>query len=42
MEKQLVKAGGWTIDELFMFMQATITGELVNRDPPQSEQWLAA
>ncbi len=35
MEKQLVKAGGWTIDELFMFMPATVTGELVNPDPPQ-------
>lgn len=37
LEKQLVKAGGWTIDELFMFMPATITGELVNPDPPESE-----
>jgi NAD(P)-dependent dehydrogenase (short-subunit alcohol dehydrogenase family) len=35
LEKQLVKAGGWTIDELFMFMPATMTGELVNPDPPQ-------
>jgi len=35
LEKQLVKAGGWTIDELFMFMPATMTGELANPDPPQ-------
>jgi NAD(P)-dependent dehydrogenase (short-subunit alcohol dehydrogenase family) len=35
LEKQLVKAGGWTIDELFMFMPATMTGELVNPDPPR-------
>ena len=35
LEKQLVKAGGWTIDELFMFMPATMTGELMNPDPPQ-------
>jgi NAD(P)-dependent dehydrogenase (short-subunit alcohol dehydrogenase family) len=35
LEKQLVKAGGWTIDELFMFMPATMTGGLVNPDPPQ-------
>lgn len=35
MEKQLVKAGGWTIDELFNFMPITMTWELVNPDPPQ-------
>jgi len=35
LEKQLVKPGGWTIDELFMFMQATMTRDLVNPDPPQ-------
>ncbi|MGA8848652.1 MAG: SDR family oxidoreductase [Dehalococcoidia bacterium] len=35
LEKQLVKVGGWTIDELFMFMPVTLTGELVNLDPPQ-------
>jgi NAD(P)-dependent dehydrogenase (short-subunit alcohol dehydrogenase family) len=35
LEKQLVKVGGWTIDELFMFMPVTLTGELVNPDPPQ-------
>jgi NAD(P)-dependent dehydrogenase (short-subunit alcohol dehydrogenase family) len=35
LEKQLVKAGGWTIDELFMFMPVTMTKELVNPDPPQ-------
>lgn len=36
MEKQLVKAAAWTIDELFMFMPATLTGELTNPDlsPP--------
>jgi NAD(P)-dependent dehydrogenase (short-subunit alcohol dehydrogenase family) len=33
--KELVKAGRWTIDELFMFMPATMTKELVNLDPPQ-------
>ena len=35
LEKQLVKDGGWTIDELFMFMPVTMTKELVNTDPPQ-------
>ena len=35
LEKQLVKDGGWTIDELFMFMPATMTKDLVNPDPPQ-------
>ena len=35
LEKQLVKVGGWTIDELFMFMPVTLTGELTNPDPPQ-------
>jgi len=35
MEKQLVKAGGWTIDELFNFMPITMTWELTNPDPPQ-------
>jgi NAD(P)-dependent dehydrogenase (short-subunit alcohol dehydrogenase family) len=35
LEKQLVKDGGWTIDELFMFMPGTMTKELVNPDPPQ-------
>jgi NAD(P)-dependent dehydrogenase (short-subunit alcohol dehydrogenase family) len=35
LEKQLVKDGGWTIDELFMFMSGTMTKELVNPDPPQ-------
>jgi len=33
--KELVKAGRWTIDELFMFMPATMTKELVDLDPPQ-------
>ena len=35
LEKQLVKAGGWMVDELFMFMPGTMTKELVNPDPPQ-------
>jgi len=35
LEKQMVKDGGWTIDELFMFMPVTMTKELVNTDPPQ-------
>jgi NAD(P)-dependent dehydrogenase (short-subunit alcohol dehydrogenase family) len=34
LEKQLVKPGGWTIDELFMFMPGTMTKDLVNLDPP--------
>lgn len=37
LEKQIVKAGGWTIDELFMFLPLTVTGELINPDPPQSK-----
>lgn len=36
LEKQMVKASGWTIDELFMFLPLTLTGELANPDPPQS------
>ncbi len=35
LEKQLVKPGGWTIDELFAFMPGTMTQDLVNPDPPQ-------
>ena len=35
LEKQLVKASAWTIDELFKFMPGTMTKELVNLDPPQ-------
>lgn len=35
LEKQLVKPGGWTIDELFMFMPGTMTKDLLNPDPPQ-------
>jgi NAD(P)-dependent dehydrogenase (short-subunit alcohol dehydrogenase family) len=35
LEKQLAKVSGWTIDELFMFMPVTMTGELANPDPPQ-------
>ncbi len=37
LEKQLVKAGRWTIDELFRFMPGTMTKELVNPDPPQAK-----
>jgi NAD(P)-dependent dehydrogenase (short-subunit alcohol dehydrogenase family) len=37
LEKQLVKVGGWTIDELFMFMPGTMTQDLINPDPPQSK-----
>ena len=36
-EKQLVKPGGWSIDELFMFMPGTMTRDLVNPDPPQAK-----
>jgi len=35
LEKQLIKPGGWTIDELFMFMPGTMTKGLVNLDPAQ-------
>jgi NAD(P)-dependent dehydrogenase (short-subunit alcohol dehydrogenase family) len=35
LEKQLIKPGGWTIDELFTFMPGTMTRDLVNLDPPQ-------
>jgi NAD(P)-dependent dehydrogenase (short-subunit alcohol dehydrogenase family) len=35
LEKQLIKPGGWTIDELFMFMPGAMTKDLVNPDPPQ-------
>ena len=35
MEKQLLKpTGGWTIDELFMFMPTTLAAGLTNPDPP--------
>ena len=37
LEKQLVKPGGWSIDELFMFMPGTMTKDLVNLDPPQAK-----
>jgi NAD(P)-dependent dehydrogenase (short-subunit alcohol dehydrogenase family) len=37
LEKQLVKPGGWTIDELFMFMPGTMIRDLVNPDPPQAK-----
>lgn len=32
----LVKAGGWTIDKLSMFVPVAMTRDLVNPDPPQS------
>jgi NAD(P)-dependent dehydrogenase (short-subunit alcohol dehydrogenase family) len=35
LEKQLARVGGWTIDELFMFMPVAMTRDLVNPDPPQ-------
>ena len=35
LEKQLVRDGGWTIDELFKVMPVTMTKELVNPDPRQ-------
>jgi 3-oxoacyl-[acyl-carrier protein] reductase len=37
LEKQLVKPGGWTSDELFMFMPGTMTKDLVNPDPPEAK-----
>ena len=37
LEKQLVKVGGWTIDELFMFMPVAMTRDLMNPDPPQTK-----
>ncbi len=37
LEKQLVKVGAWTIDELFMFMPSTLAKDLVNPDPPQQK-----
>jgi NAD(P)-dependent dehydrogenase (short-subunit alcohol dehydrogenase family) len=33
-EKAILKVGGWTIDELFMYMPATLTAGLVNPYPP--------
>jgi hypothetical protein len=35
LEKQQIKAGAWTIDELPKFMPVAMTRELVNPDPPQ-------
>ena len=35
LEKQLIKPGGWTVDDLFMFMPGTMSKDLVNPDPPQ-------
>lgn len=35
-EKALAKVGGWTIDELFTFMPATLAAGLVNPSPPQA------
>jgi len=37
LEKQMVKVGGWTIDELFTFMPLTLAKDLVNPDPPQTK-----
>jgi len=34
-EKALVKVGGWTVDELFNSMPATLAAELVNPSAPQ-------
>ncbi|MFP3898934.1 MAG: SDR family NAD(P)-dependent oxidoreductase [Dehalococcoidia bacterium] len=36
LEKQLLKADGWTVDELFISLPATLIGDLVNPDPPQT------
>jgi len=35
LEKQLIRPGGWTVDDLFMFMPGTMSKDLVNPDPPQ-------
>lgn len=37
LEKQLVKIGAWTVDDMFTFMSTSLTGGLVNPDPPRSE-----
>jgi len=37
LEKQLIKPGGWTVDDLFMFMPGTMSKDLVNPDPPQAK-----
>jgi len=37
LEKQLVKIGAFTIDDLFAFMPTALTGDLTNPDPPQSK-----
>ena len=37
-EKTLQKIGGWTIDELFMFMPSTLAAGLVNPYAPRQEQ----
>ncbi len=37
LEKQLVKVGAWTTDELFKFMPVAVTKDLVNPDPPQAK-----
>jgi len=34
-EKSILKLGGWTIDELFINMPATLAAGLVNPFPPQ-------
>ncbi|MBI2847747.1 MAG: SDR family oxidoreductase, partial [Chloroflexi bacterium] len=35
-ERQWVKAGSWTIDEIFKFMPATVARGLTNPTPPQT------
>ncbi len=37
LEKQLVKIGAWTVDDMFTFMSTSLTGDLVNPDPQRSE-----
>jgi 3-oxoacyl-[acyl-carrier protein] reductase len=36
MEKQMIKIGGWTIDELFMYMSSSLTNNLVNPYTPKA------
>ena len=36
LEKQLLKADGWTVDELFISLPPTLIGDLVNPDPPET------
>lgn len=37
LERQLVKTGAWTIDDMFEFMPIALTGDLINQDPPESK-----